>query len=72
MKDRVYAYLKTVPEGKVTTYGYNANTNVLEWVQYPEDTAATRTEYTYDTLISIERGLQCENRKKCSVGDQKE
>ena len=34
--------------GKTTTYGYNENTNVLEWVQYPEDTAATRTNYTYD------------------------
>ena len=39
--------------GKVTTYSYNENTNVLEWVQYPEDTTATRTEYTYDTMYRL-------------------
>ena len=39
--------------GKVTTYCYNADTNVLEWVQYPEDTEATRTEYTYDTMYRM-------------------
>ena len=38
---------------KTTTYGYNENTNVLEWVQYPEDTEATRTEYTYDTMYRL-------------------
>jgi len=36
--------------GNETQYSYNANTNVLEWVQYPNDTDATRTEYTYDSL----------------------
>ena len=36
--------------GKTTYYGYDANTNVLKWVQYPEDTADTRTEYTYDEM----------------------
>ena len=39
--------------GKVTSYSYNANTNVLEWVKYPEDTAATRTNYTYDTMYRM-------------------
>jgi RHS repeat-associated protein len=39
--------------GKVTTYSYNENTNVLEWVQYPEDTTATRTEYTYDNMYRL-------------------
>lgn len=39
--------------GKTTTYGYNAQTGVLEWVQYPEDTADTRTEYTYDNLFRM-------------------
>ena len=39
--------------GKTTTYSYNADTNVLEWVQYPNDTAATRTEYTYDTMYRL-------------------
>ena len=43
--------LKTIDAlGNVTQYSYNANTNVLEWVQYPNDTDATRTEYTYDSL----------------------
>lgn len=31
-----------------TTYCYNENTNVLEWVEYPKDTEDNRTEYTYD------------------------
>ena len=39
--------------GNVTTYSYNAITNVLEWVQYPEDTADTRTEYTYDSMYRM-------------------
>ena len=39
--------------GKVTKYQYNANTNVLEWVQYPEDTTATRTNYTYDNMYRL-------------------
>lgn len=39
--------------GNTTTYNYNANTNVLEWVQYPEDTTETRTEYTYDTMYRM-------------------
>ena len=39
--------------GKVTTYGYNEDTNVLEWVKYPEDTDATRTEYTYDEMCRL-------------------
>lgn len=39
--------------GKVTSYSYNANTNVLEWVKYPEDTTATQTNYTYDTMYRM-------------------
>ena len=39
--------------GKITTYSYNAQTNVLEWVQYPEDTEATRTEYSYDSMYRL-------------------
>ena len=39
--------------GKVTTYGYNPQTGALDWVQYPEDTAATRTEYTYDDMYRM-------------------
>ena len=38
---------------KETKYGYNVDTNVLEWVQYPEDTEATRTEYSYDTMYRL-------------------
>ena len=36
--------------GQITTYGYNPDTNVLDWVQYPGDTPETRTEYTYDAM----------------------
>ena len=39
--------------GDITTYSYNANTNVLEWVKYPEDTDATRTNYTYDSMYRL-------------------
>ena len=39
--------------GKTTTYQYHPDTNVLEWVQYPEDTPATRTNYTYDNLYRM-------------------
>jgi len=38
---------------KTTRYGYNVDTNVLEWVQYPEDTEATRTVYTYDDMYRL-------------------
>ena len=36
--------------GNQTTYGYNAQTGLLDWVQYPKDSTATRTEYTYDEM----------------------
>ena len=39
--------------GDTTTYSYNANTNVLEWVKYPKDTSATRTNYTYDSMYRL-------------------
>lgn len=39
--------------GKVTTYSYNANTNVLEWVKAPNDTDATKTTYTYDAMYRM-------------------
>jgi len=39
--------------GKVTTYSYNANTNMLEWVKYPKDTDATKTTYTYDSMYRM-------------------
>lgn len=39
--------------GKVTQYSYHQDTNVLEWVQYPEDTEATRTAYTYDEMYRL-------------------
>ena len=39
--------------GNTTTYTYNANTNVLESVQYPKDTTATKTQYTYDAMCRM-------------------
>ena len=39
--------------GNVTTYSYNADTNVLEWVKYPKDTDATKTNYTYDSMYRL-------------------
>ena len=37
--------------GNRTEYSYNANTNLLEWVQYPNDSENTRTEYEYDSMF---------------------
>ena len=47
-----YNHIATATDtlGNVTEYGYNPQTGLLEWVQYPEDTEATRTEYTYDQM----------------------
>lgn len=39
--------------GNTTTYSYNADTNVLEWVKYPKDTDATKTAYTYDSMYRV-------------------
>jgi len=39
--------------GKETTYSYDENTNVLDWVRYPEDSEATRTNYTYDNMYRM-------------------
>ena len=36
--------------GKETAYGYDADTGLAEWIKYPEDSEATRTEYTYDNM----------------------
>ena len=36
--------------GKVTTYEYDPDTNVLNWVKYPNDTDDTKTVYTYDEM----------------------
>ena len=43
--------------GNVTTYSYAKNSNNLNWVQYPEDTEATRTEYTYDEWYRLLVGV---------------
>ena len=39
--------------GKVTQYGYNLQTGLLEWVKYPKDTEATKTNYTYDEMYRM-------------------
>ena len=39
--------------GKMTKYSYNAATNVLEWVEAPNDSEATRTNYTYDDMYRV-------------------
>ncbi|MBQ4600361.1 MAG: RHS repeat-associated core domain-containing protein, partial [Oscillospiraceae bacterium] len=39
--------------GNITRYNYNEDTGVLNWVQYPEDTEATRTVYTYDSMYRM-------------------
>ena len=39
--------------GNTTTYGYDAQTNLLEWVQSPEDTADSWTAYNYDSMNRV-------------------
>ncbi len=49
--DNGNALVKTTDTvGNVTTYQYDPYTNVLEWVQYPEDSETTKTVYTYDEM----------------------
>lgn len=45
-----YLEISTNALGKATRYGYNIDTGVLEWVQYPGETEATRTEFEYDDM----------------------
>ena len=40
----------TDARGNKTTYDYDTDTGVLNWVQAPGETDATRTNYTYDDL----------------------
>ena len=46
-------YQTTDAAGNTTTYGYNANTNMLDWVKYPKDSDTTRTNYTYDSMYRM-------------------
>ena len=41
--------------GNVTTYSYNADTNVLEWVKYPNNDDTTRTNYEYDDMFRVKK-----------------
>ena len=36
--------------GQTTTYGYDPDTNVLNWVCYPDDPEWAKTTYTYDEM----------------------
>lgn len=48
--------------GKTTTYGYNEQTGVLDWVQYPEDTVDTRTHYKYDEMYRLKKTYTTTNQ----------
>ena len=41
--------------GNVTTYQYDPDTNVLEWVKNPEDEEYNKTVYTYDEMYRAVR-----------------
>ena len=43
----------TDASGNTTRYGYHLNKSILEWIQYPKDTTATRTKYTYDEMFRL-------------------
>ena len=46
-------FTTTDAAGNVTTYDYDANTNVLKSVQYPKDTSTTKTTYSYDSMYRL-------------------
>jgi len=46
--DGNYPVTVTDALGNTTTYSYDSQTGMLNWVQGPKDTEQTRTEYTYD------------------------
>ena len=53
----------------MTEYGYNEDTNVLEWVRYPNDTQDTRTEYEYDARYRmVFAGTQTDSRLQFYAG----
>ncbi|MBE6981493.1 MAG: hypothetical protein E7437_04125 [Ruminococcaceae bacterium] len=39
--------------GNTTEYGYDLEKGVLLWYKAPEDTDATRTNYSYDDLFRV-------------------
>ncbi|MBE6939730.1 MAG: RHS repeat protein [Ruminococcaceae bacterium] len=45
--------LSTVTDalGNTTTYGYNSQTGVLDWLQAPGETSSTRTNYSHDSVF---------------------
>jgi len=40
--------------GNITYYNYHTDTGVLNWVQYPNDTSATKTAHEYDEMYRME------------------
>ena len=61
--------------GQTTTYSYNADTNMLEWVQYPNDTDGnhetvdTRTKYTYDSMYRTASAAVTTDWENCLSAD---
>ncbi len=51
--DHNHIATSTDATGNITQYGYNLQTGLLDWVQYPENTEATRTEYTYNEMYRM-------------------
>lgn len=50
--------------GNKTTYQYNADTSVLEWVRYPLDSESTRTTYEYDAMYRLTSATTTTNYAK--------
>ena len=50
-----YVTATTDSSGNTTRYGYDEQTGVLLWVQYPKDTVYTRTNYEYDVMYRLVR-----------------
>ena len=51
--DGNYIVSTTNTYNETTYYEYDDDTGVLEWVKYPGDTDATRTNYSYDGMYRL-------------------
>ena len=52
-ENKNYIASTTNSYNETTSYGYDPDTGVLLWVQYPGDTEETRTEYSYDEMYRV-------------------
>ena len=55
--------------GQTTTYGYDSQTGILNWVQAPGQTTTDRTTYTYDSLYRTTGTAQSDSQVNYEYAD---